>query len=166
MDFAQPMVKSGADCPVTGGPDPYSEPTNQYYLKMIRSRPREDWRSPDEGYLCYHSRCLKLIIRLPKIHRWKKRRMSLQRWENKRISDISQLDMWSLSFRVWRVYFWTKNCVCGVLWCRKVRYPPPIRTVQTRTSQVGAFASIQGGQWGFKKYWPPKYHQISTTKVL
>jgi len=39
---AKPMVKSGADCPVTGGPDPYSEPTNQYYLKMIRSRPRED----------------------------------------------------------------------------------------------------------------------------
>merc|ERR1719507_289601 len=39
---AKPMVKSGADCPVTGGPDPYSEPTNQYYLKMIRNRPREE----------------------------------------------------------------------------------------------------------------------------
>jgi len=39
---AKPMVKSGADCPITGGPDPYSEPTNQYYLKMIRNRKKDE----------------------------------------------------------------------------------------------------------------------------
>lgn len=33
---------SNADCPITGGPDPYSAATNAYYLKQIRSKTREE----------------------------------------------------------------------------------------------------------------------------
>jgi phosphatidylglycerophosphate synthase len=41
---AQPAARpGGADCPVTGGPDPYSEATHAYYLRQIRAgRASED----------------------------------------------------------------------------------------------------------------------------
>lgn len=35
-------ASSSADCPISGGPDPYSAATNAYYLKQIRSKAREE----------------------------------------------------------------------------------------------------------------------------
>jgi len=37
-----PKPEPSGDCPITGGPDPYSAATNQYYLRRIRSREREE----------------------------------------------------------------------------------------------------------------------------
>ena len=46
------------------------------------------------------------MIQLTQIHKREIWRMTLQRWKNKRVSDINQLDTWSRSFRVWPVHVW------------------------------------------------------------